>query len=194
MPGEDHPGVRMSLAQWIPKEHVLRRFAYAVAAVLALAPLAVITPASAAVQRPATTQNFTVCDNHPEVDVENPYIGWWNANHTEVLDSSGIYITPFCKLPEGTANGYSWYAFRKYGTSDCATYDASNNTVQMEGCDPSSNEQQKWGLSAGAWMFTQTTYLQHGIKFNLAGNGGDTPLYMGDNLDQAWSWPCVQNC
>jgi nitrous oxide reductase len=84
----------------------MRRLLYTVAAVVALAPLAAITPASAAVTHPAAAA--TVCSGHEEALISNqPSPGASNTSYWYVSPTSGnindahASMSDFCVVPEG---------------------------------------------------------------------------------------------
>jgi len=151
----------------------MRRLLYGVAAVLALAPVAAIAPASAAVQSPAITRCSN--GNAPVVTVGNEnahgvFIGNWNVPSTGVVLDSFKHSTEFCWV---TIDPNGIYAFREYGTNDCVAYQPSSGLVLMRGCDYSSANQDWHQGANGGFMSAGSDLAQC-----LEGDGGDTDLYM----------------
>jgi hypothetical protein len=163
--------------------------ALAILAVLTLAPLAAITPASAAVSHPATPE-ATCTGGWQEVTLINYsnnsglYVGSWHLSSTGVvLDSYSRTATVFCQITISSSN-YE-YAFREQGTSDCAAFRPSTNTVLMRGCDESSTNQQWYFTDGGPQLWAGSAPLKC-----LDGAGGDTDVFMnicGSSPDnQSW--------
>jgi hypothetical protein len=148
----EHRGAGMFPAQWILKEHVLRRLVYALAAVVALAPLAAIGPASAAVSHPAAAQVETCTGGWPVVIVEgfsasgeNPaFVGYWFDGANNEIYSETASGDDYCLLTLSAS-----YAFRAKGTSDCVVYTPSTGVVSLKACDYGSANQQWVGVDIG---------------------------------------------
>jgi hypothetical protein len=186
--GGEHAGAGLFPGSAEPTGGCVRKFVYAVAALLAaLAPLAAIGPASAAVRHPAAAQ--VPCQGNPEVLVNNgnpSLIGYWNVpssgSNTGVVLDSYSHMTEFCMLQEGTSDGQGWAAFRQYGTSNCATWSSSSNQVNMQACDPSDRPAQNWTFT-GVLPYeglanSYTEELYGDFVDSLDGLGGDTPVFM----------------
>ena len=179
----------------------MRRLLYAVAAVVALAPLAAIVPASAAVQHPAAPQ--TACDGHEVATIEDhPSAGatndsYWFVGPNAVNDAHANQ-TDWCVLPDGKVSNNNVFSFRQEGTSNCAAAGGAGGTqVVIVGCDPS--------LLGQEWQITHPG-PQTGQIWSLAparagqfvtGEGGDTPLFFAANDgplgDQVWTINCIAN-
>lgn len=173
----------------------MRRLTYAVAAVLALAPLAAIAPASAAVAHPAAAQ--VVCDGHEEASVANTpnspgVYSWWYVGPNAVNDKDSA-STEFCVLPEGKVNNNYAFAFRQTGTSLCVNYNSGNANVVMQTCN-SSSASQKWQIShPGTQTGVMTNVYQPDGTTYLQGNGKDSPLFFtasDGQGDQSWTIFC----
>jgi hypothetical protein len=153
----------------------MKKFVYAVAAVLALAPLAAIGPASAAVQGPAAAQatctgGWPVVTNSNYNDVGS-LIGYWHISSSGIVtDSYGLTPAEFCMV---TVWNGSAVAFREQGTSNCAAFIPAQNYVLMKGCDYSSANQQ-WEVDQGNIWYTVSSNAYE----TLQGLGGNTDLLM----------------
>jgi hypothetical protein len=176
----------------------MRKFVYAIAGVLALGPLAVIAPAGAAVAHPAAPQ--ILCDGYPEVTIANQnstggYVGTMHLASGVITDSYSKTPVDFCLVQ---IVQYHEFAFREYGTPDCATYQASTNIVLMENCDYATNTSQQWDDTTGqdaGFVYPESDNAQV-----LDGSGGDTDVFMNTPLaspdNQYWAFSCVvkMNC
>jgi hypothetical protein len=127
----------------------MRRLFYAVAAVVALASLAAIGPASAAASHHAAAQVETCTGGWPVVIVEgfhtsdNPTpVGYWFESGNGEIYSQPSGPDDYCLVSLSTG-----YAFRAKGTSDCVVYTPSTGVVSVKGCDYSSANQQWRGVA-----------------------------------------------
>jgi hypothetical protein len=169
----------------------MRRFLCALAGVLALAPLAAV---AVAVTAPAANAG-TVCDGHYEIYMQNTVTGgvksqWYAPSGT--VNDSHANKTYFCQIQQ--TGGVE---LRQQGTSDCATFDATDNSVQIEGCDPSSITAQLWLWNSGSYWYTEYQVDHSEDNSFLEGDGGDTPVFFAPQVDegqQHWVNSCVANC
>lgn len=115
---------------------MLRRLVYAVAGVLALAPLALIGPASAAVTHPAATADSTCHDS----SIPNNIFGYLYASGgtagSELYSNLNGYST-WCRDLTGVPAG--WEMLRLQYTSLCAEYSGpatggDSSTVKLATC------------------------------------------------------------
>jgi putative hemolysin len=178
----------------------MRRLLYtvaAVAAVLALAPLAAITPASAAVQHPAAA---TVCDGNEEATIENhPSAGASNDSYWYSSPSGGVHdahasITDWCVLPEGKVNNNYAFVLRQEGTSNCAF--AADSTVEMTGCGSLATYTEEFQITHPSPQTGQMWAASAEDGFYVQGNGGDTPLELEGSSglpNQIWTINCIAN-
>jgi hypothetical protein len=133
----------------------MKKFLYAVAAVLALAPLAAIAPASAAAGHPAVAE-ATCTGGWQEVYVGNynwntgDFVGYWYVSSGDIFDGSSH--TLFCEV---ILSGTRDTAFRQQGTSDCVAYVPSSGLTEMKGCDYSSANQE-WIADSGGFLTTES--------------------------------------
>jgi hypothetical protein len=170
---------------------VLRRFLYGVAAVLAIAPLVAVAVSAAAPSASAGT----VCDGNYEIYMQNTVTDgvksqWYSPSGT--VNDSHANTTYFCQI--AVTGGVE---LRQQGTSGCATFDATDNTVQIENCDPSSITSQVWDWNSGHYWFTQYQVDHSEDNSFLEGDGGDTPVYFAPEANegqQHWENWCVANC
>ena len=132
----------------------MRRLFYVVAAVLAVAPLAALAPASAAVQHPAAA-DATCTGGWPQGVVWNisqntaALAGYWKSNSGYIQDSSTG--DTFCQVTDSNGD----YSFRAKGTSDCVVYTPSTGYVTEKGCDYSSANQD-WIVGENSTLSAQS--------------------------------------
>jgi len=123
------------------------RLFYAVAAVVALAPLVATGPASAAVSHPAAAQVETCTGGWPVVIVAglasktDNFVGYWFEGGNSEIYSEGS-ADEYCLVTLSNS-----YAFRAKGTSDCVVYTPSTGVVSVKGCDYSSANQEWDGVT-----------------------------------------------
>jgi hypothetical protein len=176
----------------------MRRLLYTVAAVVALAPLAAIMPASAAVQRPAAAA--TVCDGHEEAQIYNqPSPGpantsYWFVSPHNVVNDAHASITDWCVLPEGKVNNNYAFVLRQEGTSNCAFVADSN--VQVTGCGNLSTYTEEFQISHPSPQTGEMWAADSADGLYVQGNGGDTPLELNGLSglpNQTWTINCIAN-
>jgi putative hemolysin len=179
----------------------MRRLIYTVAAVVALAPVAAITPASAAVTHPAAAA--TVCDGHEEATIENhPSSGasndsYWYLGGSGYINDAHANKTPYCVLPEGKVNNNYAFLLRQEGTSNCAGADTTVNALLMYSSCSSSNSDEMFQIttpsSQSGEMFVTASQWS---GWMVMGIGGDTPLSW-NNFPYApytiWKINCIAN-
>jgi hypothetical protein len=154
----------------------MRRLLYAVAAVVALAPLAAIGPASAAVQHRAAAQAETCTGGWPVIIGEEfnsatppDPIGYLFEGAGDVMYSETASPSDFCLVTLTSA-----YAFRVKGTSDCMVYTPSTGVVSAKACDYGSANQQWRGIAFNeldGWSVASATS-------KCLDGSTDSPVYM----------------
>jgi hypothetical protein len=173
---------------------------YALAAVVALAPLAANAPASAAVQRPAAPR--TVCSGHEEAKIHNqPSPGASNTSYWYVSPTSGnindahASMSDFCVVPEGKINNNYAFEFRQEGTSNCATPTAEG-FVTLIGCGSTPISTIEWQITHPGPQTGEITSVSESGNA-VSGAGGDHPLIMitaGEYPpQQTWTIDCIAN-
>ena len=184
----------------------MRRFTYAVAAVLALSPLILLasasTPASAAVTHPDAAAASTCHSEGPWSNFFDGGGGYLWASGTAAGDQIYSYAdgsgdsVEWCMVADGSGN----YGFRLKNTSQCAEYSGPEQgpgKVILAGCD-SSNAAQQWLLAGsspyviinGDWSYEGTTCLSSdkGTKepvIAVTPGPGDQPC--NGNGGQSWT-------
>lgn len=180
----------------------MRRLIYTVAAVVALAPLAAITSASAAVQRLAAPE--TVCSGNEEALISNqPSSGASNTSYWYVSPTSGnindahASMSDFCVLPEGKVNNNYAFEFRQQGTSNCVTPGAEG-FVTLTGCGSTPISNLEWQITHPGPQTGEITSLDASDSgLSVSGAGGDHPLVLitaGEYPpQQTWTIDCIAN-
>jgi hypothetical protein len=139
----------------------MRRFAYAIAAVLALSPVILLAPASApssaAVTHPHAAAAAACHSEGPWSNFFNGGGGYLWASGTAAGDQLYSYAdgsgnsVEWCMVDEGGGN----YGFRLKNTSECAEYSGPEQgpgKVILAGCD-SSKAGQQWDFASGDGTF-----------------------------------------
>lgn len=153
----------------------MRRLLYALAAVLAAAPLAAIAPASATVLHSAAAP-AKCAGGWPVVTIRNTnvdsgkYVGSWHLRSGVIEDSRRRTAAKFCQV---TVRSGREYTFRERGTRDCAEFHRTGYIVEMKSCARGNTNQEWFFPHNGAGMYPNSDRKQC-----LDGRGGDEDIFM----------------